>query len=152
VKLGAEGLDIHWERLRRRTEGGPVAADLTISDGGAAAKYNVYLRDKVELQFASTDRSRVELAARLLRLAGVTAEVDEVGDRYLWRVRAYTDMHAAGHEKLRKALAEIVETARKSVGEEKAKRWLEKLEEGRVLSEGGGPRGGRAHNCGPRGE
>jgi hypothetical protein len=45
-------------------------------------------------------------------------------------------MLAAGHEKLRKAPAEIVETARKSVGEEKAKRWLEKLEEGRVLKEG----------------
>jgi hypothetical protein len=33
----------------------------------------VYLGDKVELQFHSSDRSRVELAARLLRLAGVGA-------------------------------------------------------------------------------
>ncbi|MCC6032064.1 MAG: hypothetical protein LM566_04005 [Pyrobaculum sp.] len=33
MKLAAEGLDVSWEGLRR-TEGGPVAADLTISEGG----------------------------------------------------------------------------------------------------------------------
>ncbi|AKT35410.1 hypothetical protein PYWP30_01794 [Pyrobaculum sp. WP30] len=136
VKLGAkEPLDIRWEGLRR-TEGG-AAADLTISAAGVAVKYNVYLSEKViELQFTSTDRSRVELAARLLRLAGVSAEVKKVGSRDMWYVRATTDKLAAGREELRKALAEIVETARKSVGEEKAKRWLEKLESGRVLREG----------------
>jgi hypothetical protein len=36
----------------------------------------VYLRgDAIELQFRSTDRSRAELAARLLRHAGVDAEI-----------------------------------------------------------------------------
>ncbi len=69
VRLGAEGLSISWEGLRR-TDKGRVAADLTISEGGVAVKYNVYLRgDAIGLQFQSTDRSRVELAARLLRLA-----------------------------------------------------------------------------------
>ncbi len=136
VELGAEGLDIRYEGLRR-TEGGRVAADLIISVGGASVKYNVYLRkDAIALQFVSSDRSRVELAARLLRLAGVDAEVRKEGGRDVWRVRATTDVLAAGCEELRKALAEIVETARKSVGEEKAKRWLEKLEKGRVLREG----------------
>jgi hypothetical protein len=53
-----------------------------------------------------------------------------------WRIIATTDMSAAGRKELRKALAEIVKAARKSVGEEKAKRWLEKLEKGRVLMEG----------------
>jgi ribosomal protein L12E/L44/L45/RPP1/RPP2 len=121
----------------RLTESGYVAADLIISVGGAAVKYNVYLRNKaIELEFQSTDRSRVELAALLLRLAGVNVEVKRVKDEDKWYVRAYTDMLAAGREELRKALAEIVETARKSVGEEKAKRWLEKLEKGRVLMEG----------------
>jgi hypothetical protein len=120
----------------RLTDKGRVAADLTISEGGAAVKYNVYLSDKIELEFQSTDRSRVELAARLLKLAGVDAEVKKMGGRDKWYVRAYTDMLAAGHEGLRKALAEIVETARKSVGEEKAKRWLEKLERGLTLMEG----------------
>jgi hypothetical protein len=119
----------------RLTESGYVAADLTLSDAGAAVKYNVYLRDDIELQFASTDRGRAELAARLLRLAGVGAEVKKEGGRDVWYVKAYTDMLAAGHEELRKALAEIVEAARKSVGEERAKRWLEKLEKGRVLME-----------------
>jgi hypothetical protein len=119
----------------RLTESGYVAADLTLSDAGAAVKYNVYLRDDIELQFASTDRGRAELAARLLRHAGVGAEVKKEGGRDVWYVKAYTDMLAAGHEELRKALAEIVEAARKSVGEEKAKRWLEKLEKGRVLME-----------------
>jgi len=60
----------------RRTQSGLVAADLTISEGGVDVKYNVYLReDAIELQFDSTDRGRAELAARLLRLAGVDAEV-----------------------------------------------------------------------------
>jgi len=138
VELGAEGLNVSWEGLRRRTEDGPVAANLVISVGGTAVKYNVYLRDRaIELQFNSTNRGRVELAARLLKLAGVDAEVKRVsGKRDVWRAEATTDKLAAGREELRKALAEIVETARKSVGEEKAKRWLEKLERGRVLMEG----------------
>jgi hypothetical protein len=121
----------------RQTEKGRVAADLIISEAGVAVKYNVYLHDDaIELEFKSTDRSRVELASILLRHAGIGAEVKEVGNGGMWRVRATTDMLAAGREELRKAIAEIVETARKSVGEEKAKRWLEKLEEGRVLMEG----------------
>jgi Fe2+ transport system protein FeoA len=120
----------------RETERGAVA-DLIISAGGIAVKYNVYLRDKVKLRFASTDRSRVELAAQLLKLAGVNVEVKKVGGkRDVWRVEATTDVLAAGREELRKALAEIVKAARKSVGEEKAERWLKKLEKGRVLMEG----------------
>jgi len=59
-----------------------------------------------------------------------------MGGRDVWRVRAYTDVLAAGREELRNVLAEIIKTARKSVGEEKAKRWLEKLGRGCVLMEG----------------
>jgi DUF971 family protein len=140
VELGAEGLDIRWEGLRR-TKGGRIAADLIILESGAAVKYNVYLRSEdILLQFRSTDRSRVELAARLLRLAGVSAEVKKEGvsDRDKWYVIAYTDMLAAGHEGLRKALAEIVREAiaRGWVDEKKAERWLKKLERGLVLKEG----------------
>jgi hypothetical protein len=138
VELGAEGLSVSWEGLRR-TESGRVAADLTISESGTAVKYNVYLRgDAIELEFHSTDRDRVELAARLLRLAGVSAEVKKKGSMDIWRVVATTDKLAAGHEELRKALAEIVETARGKdwVDAGKAERWLEKLESGRVLKEG----------------
>jgi hypothetical protein len=97
VELGAEGLDISWEGLRR-TEGGLVAADLIISVGGVVVKYNVYLWNEVVLEFHSTDRSRVELAARLLRLAGVSAEVKKVSGRDVWRVTATTDRLAAGRE------------------------------------------------------
>ncbi|NAZ33658.1 MAG: hypothetical protein GU356_05170 [Pyrobaculum sp.] len=138
VRLGAEGLSVSWEGLRRRTEDGLVAADLTISEGGVAVKYNVYLRDAIVLQFQSTDWSRVELAARLLRLAGVSAEVKKVGDGGIWHVYAYTDKLATGDEKLRDALANIVrETiARGWVNAGKAEFWLEKLEKGRVLMEG----------------
>jgi hypothetical protein len=139
VGLGAGGvLSVSWEGLRR-TEGGRVAADLTISEAGIAVKYNIYLREnKVELQFQSSDRSRVELAARLLRLAGVSAEVKKEGGRDVWRVIATTDVLAAGREELRNALVEIVRRAVKNgwVDEKKAKGWLEKLEEGRVLREG----------------
>ena len=113
---------------------------MTISVGGVAVKYNVYLHDAVVLQFQSTDRGRAELAARLLRLAGVGAEVKKVkvGGRDVWRVEVTTDRLAAGREELRKALAEIVETARGNglVEAGKAEGWLEKLEEGRVLKEG----------------
>ncbi len=138
VKLGArEVLSISWERLRLTKS--YVAADLTISEVNAAVKYNVYLRgDAVELQFRSTDRSRVELAARLLRIAGVDAELERDSSRDVWRVYAYTDVLASASEELREALAEIVKTARDSgwVDEEKARRWLEKLEGGVVTWEG----------------
>jgi len=140
VKLGARGvLSVSWEGLRRRTEGGPVAADLTISVDGVAVKYNVYLSEKaIELQFQSTDRNRVELAARLLRLAGVVAEVKKEGSRDAWYVRVATDRLAAGREELRKAIAEIVReaAARDWVDEKRAELWLEKLEEGLTLREG----------------
>jgi len=136
MKLGVEGLSVSWEGLRRRTEGGLVAADLTISESDTKIKYNVYLWEELFLQFQSTDRSRVELAARLLRLAGVGAEVKKRKDRDVWYIRVTTDRLAAGREELRKALAKVVETARKSVGEEKAERWLKKLESGLTLEEG----------------
>jgi len=138
VELGAEGLDIRWEVLRR-TPRGHVAADLTISEASVAVKYNVYLRETdILLQFASTDRSRAELAARLLRLAGVSAEVKKEGGRDVWRIEAHTDKLAAGRKELRDALAEIVRTARSKgwVDAGKAEGWLEKLEKGRVLMEG----------------
>jgi hypothetical protein len=113
---------------------------LIISEGGVAVKYNVYLRENtIVLEFHSTNRSRVELAARLLRLAGVNAEVKRKEDgRGEWRVEATTDMLAAGREELRKALAEIVKAARDNgwVDKRKAERWLKKLERGRVLMEG----------------
>jgi Fe2+ transport system protein FeoA len=139
VELGAEGLDIRWEGLRK-TEGGLVAADLIISVEGDAVKYNVYLRNAIELEFHSTNRSRAELAARLLRLAGVSAEVKKVrvGGRDTWRVIATTDKLAAGREELRKTFAEMVREAVKNgwVDEKKAEGWLEKLERGLVLMEG----------------
>jgi hypothetical protein len=138
VKLAAEGLNIRWEGLRRRTEGGLVAADLIISVGDTKIKYNVYLWKVLFLQFQSTDRSRVELAARLLRLVGINVEVKKRKDRDVWYIRVTTDMLAAGHEGLRKALAEIVKKAVENdwVDEKRAEGWLEKLEEGRMLMEG----------------
>jgi hypothetical protein len=142
VKLRAEdALNIRWEGLRR-TSRGLVAADLTISEAGIAVKYNVYLRgDAIVLQFRSTDRSRVELAARLLRLEGVNVEVKKVNDEGKWYINAYTDMLAAGREELRDALANIVRAAVKNgwVDEKKAGQWLDKLESGRVLK-GGWPK------------
>jgi len=124
----------------RLTKRNVAAADLIISEGGVAVKYNVYLRNAVVLEFRSTDRSRVELAARLVRLAGATAEVrkEEVGGKDMWYVRAATDKLAAGRKELRNAIAKIIEAARSKgwVDEKKAKRWLEKLGEGLTLREG----------------
>ena len=125
-----------WVDNIRPTKSG-VAADLIISVSGAAVKYSIYLWKEITLEFQSTDRSRVELAARLLKLAGVNTEVKKkMSNREVWRIWATTDMLAAGRKELRDALAKIVETARKSVGEEKAKRWLEKLKSGLTLMEG----------------
>jgi hypothetical protein len=137
VKLGAEGLNVSWEGLRR-TEKGRVTADLTISEAGVAVKYNVYLRKDILLQFRSTDRSRVELAARLLKLAGVDVEVKKEGGRDVWHIEVTTDVLAAGREELRKALAQIVKKAMENgwVDKKRAERWLKKLERGRVLREG----------------
>jgi hypothetical protein len=124
----------------RLTESDYVAADLTISEGGIEIKYNVYIRgDTIELEFHSTDRSRVELAALLLRHAGVSAEVKKKeGNKDVWRVRASIGKLVAGHEELRNAIAQIVETARNNgrVDAGKAEGWLEELKRGRVLMEG----------------
>jgi hypothetical protein len=123
----------------RLTKKGRVAADLIISEAGVAVKYNVYLRrDDILLQFRSADRSRVELAALLLRHAGVSAEVGKVDGGDSWYVVVTTDKLAAGREELRKALAEIVKKARDNgwVEADKAERWLKKLEEGLTLMEG----------------
>jgi len=116
-----------------------VAADLTLSEAGAAVKYNVYLhKDGMLLQFQSTDRSRAELAARLLKHAGVGTEVKKEGGRDVWRVEAATDMLAAGRVELRNALAEIVRKAVENgwVDEKKAEGWLEKLEKGMAVWKG----------------
>ncbi len=123
----------------RLTESGLVAADLTISEGGADVKYNVYLRrDNILLQFQSTDRNRVELAARLLRHAGVSAEVKKAGNRDEWHVVATTDRLAAGRKELRDAIAEVVRRAAENgwVNRETADRWLDKLRGGITLREG----------------
>ncbi|AKT34582.1 PaRep2b protein [Pyrobaculum sp. WP30] len=123
----------------RLTKKGRVVADLILSEGGVAVKYNVYLRDDaIVLQFQSTDRSRVELAACLFRLAGISAEVSKLGDKDEWRVEATTNRLAAGSKELRDALAEIVRKAVENgwVEAGKAEGWLEKLEGGLTLREG----------------
>jgi hypothetical protein len=115
VELGTEGLNVSWEGLRR-TPSGRVAADLIISEASVALEYNVYLSNEIGLYFESADRSRAELAARLLRLVGVSAEVKrKEGNREVWRVIATTDMLAAGRKELRDALAEIVKKAHENV-------------------------------------
>jgi hypothetical protein len=130
-------VEVRVDNIRETKSG--AAADLIISVGGTAIKYNVYLRsDEIVLQFHSTGRSRVELAARLLRLVGVTAEVKRVDDGDVWYVVATTDKLATGREELRKALAELVKKAveERWVDAGKAERWLKKLERGLVLMEG----------------
>jgi hypothetical protein len=112
---------------------------LAILEAGVAVKDNVYLRkNTIELNFQSKDRSRVELAARLLKLAGVNAEVKKEGGRDVWYVKATTDKLAAGREELRKALAEIVREAvtKGWIDAGKAEGWLKELERGNVLKEG----------------
>jgi hypothetical protein len=112
---------------------------LTISEVNTAVKYNVYLRgDDILLRFRSTDRNRAELAARLLRRAGIDVEVEKEDGRDVWYVEAHTDMLTAGRKELRDALAEIVRKAVENcwVDASKAERLLKKLEEGLTLEEG----------------
>jgi hypothetical protein len=123
-------VEVRFGNIRLTKSG--VAADLTLSEAGIDVKYNVYLSDKIELELQSTDRSRVELAARLLKFAGVGVVVRkvEVGGRDVWYIKAYTDMLAAGREELRNILAKVVREAiaRGWVDAGKAEGWLEKLE------------------------
>ena len=132
-----------WVEVRpggvKLTKSGRVAADLTISEGCVEIKYNIYLWKEILLRFESTDRRRVELATRLLRLAGVDAEVKKMkSNRDQWYVYATTDILAAGREGLRNAVRKVVEEALGNgwVDEKRAGRWLEKLEEGLTLREG----------------
>jgi hypothetical protein len=129
-------VEVQFDNIRQ-TDGG-AAADLVISVGGAAVKYNIYLSNTIKLQFKSSDRSRAELAARLLRLAGVTAEVKKEGGRDVWYIQVTTGMLVTGREELRKVLAKIVREAiaRGWVDAGRAEGWLEELEKGRVLKEG----------------
>ncbi len=71
-------------------------------------------------------------------IGAVALLVKRKGDEDVWYVVATTNKLAAGREELRKALAEIVKTARDSgwVDEKKARRWLEKLGRGVVAWEG----------------
>ncbi len=139
VELSAkEALNVSWEGLRR-TDKGLVAVDLTISEVNAAVEYNVYLRrDDILLRFRSTDRNRAELAAFLLRRAGIDVDVEKEDGRDVWYVEAHTDKLAAGRKELKDALAEIVRRAVENgwVDAGKAERWLKKLEEGLTLKEG----------------
>jgi len=130
-------VDVRVDSIRL-TPSGLVAADLIISEGGVEIKYNVYLHDAIVLQFHSMDRSHAELAALLLRLAGVTAKVRGEGGGEGWHVKATTGRLAAGREELRNAIAKLVETARVSgwVDEKKARRWLEELKKGHTSAEG----------------
>lgn len=98
--------------------------------GGLEAEYTARLGETITLLYQSAERERAEVAAYLLRLMGVEAEVKRVGRR--WYVAATTDELAAGREELRDVLAGIVREAKERgyVGAETAERWLEKLEKG----------------------
>ena len=137
--VDAARVEVRLDKDSIRLTNSGVAADLIISETGIAVKYNVYLREKaIELQFRSTDRSRVEFATLLLKQAGVNVEVKKVNDKDEWYVRVTTHKLVAGCKELRDALAEFVREAiaRGWVGEKKAESWLEELERGRVLMEG----------------
>jgi hypothetical protein len=137
VELGAEELNVSWDGLRR-TPSECIFADLTISEGNLAVNYNVCLCNTIELIFQSTDRNRAELAARLLRLAGVNVKMKKVGKKGAWQVYAYIDMLAVGRRELREAIADIVRRAVENgwVDEKRAEHWLKKLERGRTVREG----------------
>jgi len=131
-------VEVRFDENSIRQIGGGGAADLTISVSGVAVTYTVYLSEAITLIYTSTDRSRAELAALLLKLAGVDAAVWKGGSTGVWYVKATTDMLAAGREELRKAIAEIVKKAveKRLVEAGRAERWLKKLESGLTLEEG----------------
>ncbi|MFP3199163.1 MAG: hypothetical protein RXR06_04750 [Thermoproteus sp.] len=70
-------LNISWEGLRQ-TRCSHVAADPIISEGDIKVKYDAYLLNAIVLQFVSTDRNHAD-AARFLRLAGISTEVERIG-------------------------------------------------------------------------
>jgi hypothetical protein len=60
--------------------------NIYISAGGVLGEFNLYLQEKVLLEFKSTDREEVELKARLLSLAGVEVRVRKEGNRDVWYI------------------------------------------------------------------
>jgi hypothetical protein len=72
-----EAVDPSYSSRRGRSVGQPSWEDRATS---VLLRFLIgYGDDAVVLQFVSSDRSRAELAARLLRLAGVGAEVKKAG-------------------------------------------------------------------------
>ncbi|NAZ33302.1 MAG: hypothetical protein GU356_03270 [Pyrobaculum sp.] len=88
MKLAAEGLDVSWEGLRRRTEGGPVAADLTISEGGFRGVHSPEGEGGGQRRLRKSQRDREGGKERgSLKLKGFEMEVEVNGEKYKVKVR-----------------------------------------------------------------
>jgi hypothetical protein len=104
------------------TEGKRPRARLIIEADGAAAEYQIRLREgnEVKLEFGTTNRGEAERRAAVLRAVGVKAEVEKIYDssrgRDVWRIQVSTNALAAEsvHEEVRRAVAEFLEKCREA--------------------------------------
>jgi len=118
-------------------------AVIAVKAGPWEAKYSVYLRKEVELQFASTDAERAYQMAHVLKLLGVKAEPKAAGGRslgrHVWQIYATTDVLASKTvlPAFREAIARAVEEAARRgwIKGDTAERWAEKLREGVTTAE-----------------
>jgi len=134
-------VEVKLEAVEKTDRG--AKAVVAVRAGPWEAKYYVYLRKEVELQFTSTDAERAYQMAHVLKLLGVKAEPKAAErrslGRHVWQIYATTDALAskAVLPLFREALARAVEEAAEKgwVEAEKAKRWAEKLKAGVTTAE-----------------
>jgi hypothetical protein len=110
----------------RRTSRGYVVADLVVLSGVEVVKFHLHMRREVLLRFNTTNRSRAELAVRLLKEAGVSARVHH---RKVWYVFASIRRLASAKEPLKEAVVASIKYAaeRGWIDEKKAQRWIAKI-------------------------
>ncbi len=109
-----------------RTEDGTFKTTLTLRLQRQSVTFNVYFADFIRLAYKAADRMRLELAARLLKLAGVK-KVEISGGR----IQLHADALASANEELRRELLKTIaqiEEKIKSGGAEDAEKWRERIE------------------------
>jgi hypothetical protein len=124
--LTVKALEVEVGRVKPVASG--AAAALTVGE----TRLWLYMRGSLTLMKYSKDRKSIETAVETLRALGVAAEVKGGGGA--WHVVVSLGKLASAAPELKDAVATAIREAVKAglVPETRARRWLERLESGRV--------------------
>ncbi len=115
----------------RRTGKGYIAADLFV----LGVKFRLYMRrGNATLRFGTTNKSRAELAAQLLKKVGVDVEVYR--NKEVWHMFASLKRLADADKALKEAVVASIKTAaeRGWIDAGRAQRWIAKIECTRIYN------------------